>query len=294
MYIRFPLLIFLFFYSFSWGQTALEYKLSVGDTFTIQQIAEQHILQEFDGYTHELENNIDGILEFTVTSVGEDGYALDMSFLDLGMQITSSVQGILMQVRASEPDDEDAQSRIFHSILNVPVRIELLKSGDVTAVSGGDVLIEKMTLASGLTDSISKQALRSSLQSEFGSEALSNSFEQMTYIYPEKDSTSHTSWKNEYTGKLSAKNEWTLEKASDSINHIKGKASIVMNISDSGTTMQLNGEQETLVTADVETGFILDMSVEGKASGTAVTQYSGDTQIPTTISSKTTYKQLRE
>ncbi len=294
MYVRFPLLIFLLFYSFSWGQTALEYRLQVGDTFTIKQIAEQHILQEFDGYTHELENNIDGVLEFTVMSVADDGYELDMSFLDFGMQITSSVQGVLMQVRASEPNEEDAQSMIFHSILNVPVRIELLKSGHVTAVRGGDALIEKMTIASGLTDSIAKQALKSSLQSEFGSEALSNSFEQMTYIYPEKDSTSHNSWKNEYSGKLSAKNEWTLEKASDSINYIKGKAIVLMNISDSGTSMQLSGEQETQVTADVETGFILDMSVEGKASGSAMTEYSGDLKIPTTISSKTTYEQLRD
>ncbi len=294
MYKGFPLLTFILFYSFSWGQAALEYKLSIGDTFTIKQIAVQHISQEFEGYTHELENNIDGVLEFTVAAVEEDGYKLDMSFLDLGMQINSSVQGILMQVRASELDEEDAQSRIFHSILNVPIRIVLHKSGHVSAVHGGDALIEKMTSASGLTDSISKQALRSSLKSEFGSEALSNSFEQMTYIYPEKDSTAQNSWKNEYNGKLSARNEWTLEKASDSINHIKGKSSIIMNISDSGTIMKLSGEQETLVVADVETGFILDMSVEGKASGIAVTEFSGDTQIPTTISSKTTYKQLRD
>lgn len=294
MYKLFALLIFLLFCPLSHGQSALEYSLKTGDKFVIQQDAEQLVVQEFDGYTHELNNKINGILEFVVSGVDSEIYEIDMIFRDLGMKISSNIQGEIMNIRAAELVESDPQSRIFHSLLNVPVKILLDKRGHVTSVRGGEKLVEKMTEASGITDSISKQALRESLAGEFGSVALSNSFEQMTYIYPDKDSVQDSSWKNEYRGKLSAMNQWTLEKTSDSINQIVGSANIRMNITDPGTTMLLTGEQQTHIKADVNTGFIIEMSVEGMASGTAMSENSGDLEIPTTISSTTTYKQLRD
>ncbi len=48
----------------SMAQTTLEYKLEKNATFTIKQDAQQVITQELDGATHELNNNINGILEF--------------------------------------------------------------------------------------------------------------------------------------------------------------------------------------------------------------------------------------
>lgn len=293
MFKHFPVLILIMFGPLLWGQMTLEYSLKEGDKFVIHQDATQLIVQEFDGYTHEMENKIDGLMEFLVTAVQKDQYELDMIFRDLGMSITSNMQGELMNIRATDLKEDDVQSRIFHSLLNVPIRIVLNKSGNITSVDGGDALIDKMTAAAQLTDSISRQNLRSSLKGEFGSEALSNSFEQMTYIYPDKDEISEQGWNNQYNGKLSAKNHWILERSSDSINEIKGKADIVMDIRDPGTTMYLTGEQETSITADVRSGFIINMQVMGHSSGTAVTGMDGATEIPTTISSTTTYKQIR-
>ncbi len=54
------------------------------------------------------------------------------------------------------------------------------------------------------------------------------------------------------------------------------------------------GKQQTTVTADVETGFILDMLVEGFSEGTAVMNVGGEVSIPTTVRSSTTYKLIRE
>ena len=294
MFKLFPALILMMFGPLLWGQKTLEYTLVEGDKFVIHQDATQRIVQEFDGFTHEMENKIDGLMEFRVTAVQTDKYELDMTFRDLSMSITSNMQGELMNVRATELIEDDVQSRIFHSLLNIPIRIILNKNGHISAVEGGDRLIDKMTEASGLTDSLSRQSLRSSLKGEFGSEALSNSFEQMTYIYPDKDSITSGSWDNEYKGKLSAKNHWILEKSSDSTNQIIGKADIIMDISDPGTSMHLTGEQETTITTDIESGFILNMFVMGHSSGTAISVQTGEAEIPTTISSTTIYKQIRD
>ncbi len=286
-------LIVLFFCTGLWSQHALHYTLKKGDTYVIEQNAQQLITQQIEGVTHELENTIKGKMEFKVAEVKNDLYEIDMVFLNLGMRMNSNLQGELMSVDASKVVEGDAQSRIFNSLLNIPVRLILAKSGDVLSVQGGDSLISKMTNASGITDEVSKNALAASLRNEFGSEALSNSFEQMTYIYPDDEDTLPSSWENEYSGKLSAKNIWTLEKSTTAENHIKGQADIEMEIEDSSTSMSLSGKQETTITADSKTGFILDMLVEGYSEGTAMTTQTGDMEIPTTVKSTTSYKLIR-
>ena len=257
-------------------------------------MAEQIITQDIQGQIHEMENKISGLMEFNVAKVEEDQYELEMIFLNLTMQMTSNQQGELMKVNASEVVEGDVQSRIFHSLLNVPISVVLSKNGDVQEVKGVDSLIQRMTKASGLIDLDSKNMLEASLRKEFGSEALSNSFEQMTYFYPDQQDSIPQHWVNEYHGKLSAKNAWSLESSTDSLNVIKGKADIVLNINEGGTSMLLNGTQQTSIATDVSSGFLQDMSVDGVAEGVATTQYSGNMEIPTTVKSHTTYKLIRE
>ena len=287
-------LFFILLSSQLWGQNSLSYSLNEGDKFVIEQVAEQLITQNIDGQVHEMENRISGLMEFNVAKVEEEQYELEMLFLNLSMQMTSSQQGELMNVNASEVIEGDIQSKIFNSLLNIPISLILTKSGNVLEVNGVDSLIVRMTDASGLTDADSRNNLQQSLRKEFGSEALSNSFEQMTYFYPEQQDSIPNNWVNEYTGKLSAKNSWTLEKTTDSLNLITGMADIVLNINEGGTSMLLNGSQQTSISTDIESGFLQDMSVEGMAEGTAMTQYSGDLEIPTTVKSHTTYKLIRE
>ena len=294
MFRLFYTLIFLLISSSLWAQSSLQYSLNEGDKFIIQQIAEQYITQDIEGQIHEMENKISGLMEFNVARVEEEQYELEMIFLNLTMQMTSSQQGELMNINASEVVEGDIQSRIFHSLLNVPISLVLSKNGDVQEVKGVDSLIQRMTKASGLTDLDSKNMLEQSLRSEFGSEALSNSFEQMTYFYPDQQDSIPAQWANEYQGKLSAKNAWSLETSTDSLNVIIGKADIVLNINEGGTNMLLNGTQETSIETDASSGFLQDMSVEGMAEGVATTQFSGDIEIPTTVKSRTTYKLIRE
>ena len=288
-------LIFLVYSAFCWGQSSLHYTLNEGDRFVVVQDAEQLITQELEGVTHQLENKINGVMEFTVTDTIEDQYLIDIIFTDLGMNMSSNLHGELMSVDASQLIEGDIQSQIFHSLLNVPIRMILSRSGNVLEVQGGDSLITRMTMAAGLENIEAQNALRATLEDDFGSEALSSSFKQMTYFYPEdtKD-TDPSTWTNEYTGKLSAKNSWTLEKATDTLNIIKGKADIILNVANEGTTMYLNGIQETTINVDPDNGFILDMLVEGFSEGTATTAMTGTAEIPTTIKSTTTYKLIQE
>lgn len=287
-------LMFSFSISIVLGQTALEYHLKEGDVFRIKQQAEQIISQELDGAVHEITNTISGILEFKVLGESEDTYEINLSFNDLNLNMVSSIQGPLMAVKAKEVVEGDPQSKVFNTILNNPVKITLAKTGDILEVTGGDSLVAKMAKASGLEDDFSLNMMKKSLEKEFGSKALSNNYKQMTFIYPNTPIKVGESWKNEYSGKLVAKNHWTLDSLNTVHASISGTADIIMNVEEAATTMTLNGTQKTNITTDIATGFITIMKVISTSEGFSTVTQLGDQQIPTVIKSTTTYELIKE
>ena len=276
------------------GQSKLQYSLKKGDIFTIKQTAQQIITQQIDSASHIITNNISGLLEFKVLEEIDDNYKIALSFKDLNLDISSSIQGVLMSVKAKEVIEGDMQSKIFNAILNTPVEIILSKTGNILEAIGGDSLVNKMTFASGLEDQFSLNMMRKSLEKEFGSEALSNSYKQLTYIYTNEKVSVGDTWENEYQGKLTTKNSWTLDNLTDTNAIISGKATVIMNVVDPATTMKLNGTQETSITTDIASGFILKMKVEGFSEGFSTSVQMGNQEIPTTISSTITYELIKE
>ncbi len=291
--IGFLLLLSLFSTVLS-GQTLLEYNLNEGDVFTVRQEAQQIIVQNLDGASHEITNNIIGLIEFKVVQALEDTYQIELRFKDLNLNMTSSIQGLLMDVKAKEVAEDDTQAKIFNSLLDIPVQMTLAKNGDILSVVGGDSLVNKMTDASGLEDEFSKNIMKKSLEKEFGSEALSNSYKQMTYIYSSNKINIGDSWNNEYAGKLIAKNTWTLDTVTPKNATISGIAEIIMNVTEPATTMKLTGTQETKVTTDIISGFVLKMKVDGFSEGISTITQMGNQEIPTTIKSTTTYELIKE
>lgn len=277
----------------SFAQTTLEYKLNVGDTFVVQQNAHQTIVQEIDGATHELINDMMGILEFKVLAERDSTFEISLTFKDLNLLMTSSIQGELMNIKAKEVSEDDMQSQIFNSLLDIPVQLILSKTGDILEVNGGDSLVTKMANASGLDDNFTKNMMKKGLEKEFGSEALSNSYEQLTYIYSDSSVNIGDTWQNEYSGKLNAKNIWTLEAVDETNATINGKAEVTMKSIDSGTEMSLNGTQTTQIQTDIESGFIIKMTVEGESKGTSTMAQLSDQKIPTNITSKITYQLIK-
>jgi hypothetical protein len=288
------LMVFILCHLGVYGQTILQYHLKKGDIFKIKQDAEQIITQELDGATHEIINHIDGVLEFKVLGEIDNGYEVALTFKDLNLKMTSSIQGELMNVNAKEVKEDDMQSKIFNTILNNPVKMVLAKTGDILKVLGGDSLVSKMARASGLEDEFSINMMKKSLENEFGSEALSNSYKQMTFIYPDKEVNVNDQWENAYNGKLKTTNVWTLKSIADGKAKINGKATVLMDVTDANTVMQLNGSQTTTVTADTNTGFILYMLAEGLSKGTSTMTQMGGQEIPTTIKSKITYELINK
>jgi hypothetical protein len=285
--------VLISFTSVGLAQEKLQYHLKKGDIFRIKQVAKQDIIQDIDGASHEITNDLSGILEFKVKGKSEDIYTVDVTFRELLMRMTSSIQGVILDVNARDLDPDNIQSRIFYSLLDQPIHLKMRNNGDILEVRGGDSLVARMVKASDLQDAFALNMLKSSLRNEFGSEALSNSYKQMTFIYPNRGISQGESWTNSYSGKLKAENSWTLDSLNTMQARISGVSDIVMDIKEPATTMQLEGTQKTRITTDKKTGFILNMLVEGVSKGFSTIAQMGDQKIPTTITSKVTYELIQ-
>ncbi len=276
------------------GQSLLEYHLKIGDVFVIKQNAKQIITQNIDATTQIITNRIDGILEFKVVGENKDYFTLELRFNDLNLNMASSIQGELLNIKAKEVIEGDMQSQIFNALLNNPVFITLDRTGAILEVKGGNSLVTKMTKASGLEDEFSLNLMRESLQKEFGSEALSNSYEQMTYIYSPSKIKVGDRWENEYDGKLEAQNYWQLEGLTTKNATISGQADVEMNIEEAMTSMSLTGKQETSITTDLTSGFIKKMEVDGFYKGISIMDQLGKQEIPTSIKLNITYELINK
>nr|WP_299343676.1 DUF6263 family protein [Allomuricauda sp.] len=272
------------------GQEQLSYKLTEGEVFKIKQKAEQLIVQELEGTKHELTNDLEALFTFTVTDKTEDGFQLRLTFNDFGMKSTSSIQGELINVRASQPVEGDLMSQMFSGLLDYELLMVMRQDGKIIEVKGGDKLVEKMVAAANIEDEFTQNLMKKSLEKEFSSNGLAKSFEQMTYFYPNNEVKVGSTWETQFEGKMLAENTWKLEKYGAESASISGTASIVLKTEESGTIMSLEGTQESSIETELPNGFIKTINTTSFAEGISIMANLKDVEIPTSIKSNITYE----
>ncbi|PRX54375.1 DUF6263 family protein [Flagellimonas meridianipacifica] len=277
----------------SLGQQKLAYNLKKDDFFKIKQEAKQLITQELEGAKHELTNDLEAIFSFNVVGETESIYTIEMAFEDFGMKTTSNLQGVLIDVKASEPEAGNMMSEIFSGLIGHKLQMTMQKDGKIIEVSGGNELVENMITKAGITDDFNKNLMRKSLSKEFSSVGLAKSFEQMTYFYPSNPISVGDTWNNEFSGKLNAKNSWKLEESGSEGSSISGTASITVDTEENGTIMTLAGNQQTSITTNASNGFIRTITSESLAEGISKVTNLGDVEIPTSIKSTITYELIQ-
>ncbi|MEZ4802479.1 MAG: DUF6263 family protein [Gelidibacter sp.] len=271
------------------AQKKLQYNLNVGDKFTVEQEAKQHITQDLNGVEQIIENHLISVMHFEIVEATKDNYTLSMSFKRLKMLMSSPTLGELSNSDTESADSSDVTNMLFKGLLNVPVTIVMEKNGKIKSVSGGDKLINAMFESAGMDQPEVIAASKGQMEKQFGSDALSNSFEQMTHFYPTATVTVGDEWTNSYSGNMSAKNKWKLESVSDDTINISGTATTTMSTIDENIMMTLTGTQTTTVVANQKNGLFSKVIVTGENSGDTLFQAQNMT-IPTTITSTITYK----
>lgn len=274
------------------AQKTLKYNLKEGDTYKITQQANQLITQQIEGSSHEITNELTGFFNFKVVGVDEMGFDIILNFQNFTLKTNSSIQGVLMDVNAKKLVEGDIMSEMFHAIIGYELSMRMTTNGSILYVKGGDELITKMISAASIEDEFNLNLMRKSLTNEFSSKGLADSFEQMTFFYPDTKVTINDTWENTYNGKLSANNTFKLEKIDTNTISISGNASIVINTEESGAIMSLSGSQESFIETNTKTGFIKKTMISSFLEGNTVMTQISNSEIPTTIKSTTTYKLL--
>ncbi len=271
------------------AQQLLQYNLTVGTKFNVEQEAKQHITQDLQGVNQVIDNTLTSTMQFEVMEINDNTITLQMTFQTMKMLMSSPSLGVLMEADTSKKDDLDMTSNMFKGSLNIPVTVIMEKTGKINSVTGGDKLIESMFKAANITDPAVMESSKGQFEKQFGSDALSQSFEQMTYYLPAKKVAVNDTWSTVFSGNLEAKNTWTLKEYSGTTSTITGTATTVMSNIDENVIMVLNGTQSSTITIDSKTGLFQKITV--------TSENNGDTQIaaanmsvPTSIKSTITYK----
>ena len=275
----------------AFGQQKLGYNLKKGDQFNLTQKSIQTIKQTITGMEVELVNDIRAEFLLTVVEVNKNSYMIEFEFINFAYEMRSETMGPVLSVDTSSEDydENDLTQSIFRGLLNVPMTFEMLKTGRIIDITGGDALIDNMLKKSGITDESQLAAMRQGMEKEYGGQKIAAGFEQFTYIYPESKKSKGDTWETEIDGDLKAQHVWTLESFNRNIANIVGTADIQMNI-DSGTTkIQCEGTQNTTVVVDSAHGFITSYHSESVADGESFATALGDQSIPTTITTITDY-----
>jgi len=275
------------------AQETLQYNLTQGQTFKVDQWAVQDFVQVIDSIESKATNTLTGTFSMTVDQVLEDKYILLSSFESIRFKTESEIYGVLNDINTDvSADSLDMQSKIFRGLLNVPFTIVLLKTGKVEAVENSSALVENMISQSEIEDENVKQLIRDNMEGQFGDSSLASSIEQMTFLFPTEKVNIGDTWENDYVGDLNTHNVWTLVSYNENEYVISGKASVIMKMDDATGSMSLEGSQTTTATIDSASGLFKEVVVYQDVEGNSVIPEAGDEVMPTKLSAKITYKRL--
>lgn len=288
------LCLLLFVATSTVAQQQLGYNLKVGDSFSLTQKSLQTIVQQFEseGITMDIEliNDIKAEFQMTVVETHQDSYIIDFEFTSFAYQMRSDTMGTVIDVdTAAEIDESDMTQAIFRGLLGVTMTMEMLKTGRIIDITGGDALVDNMIKNSGITDEAQIQAMREGMENQYGGQKIAAGFEQFTYIYPEASKKIGESWNNSIDGELKAEQVWTLAAFDRNVLSIIGVSEVEMD-SDSGTTkIYVKGTQNTQIEADPAHGFIKTYHSESVTEGESFIDSYGESGIPTKITTITDY-----
>ncbi|WP_340063890.1 DUF6263 family protein [Ascidiimonas aurantiaca] len=278
-----------FFYAAN-AQVSLRYNLKKGDVFFVQQHVVQEIAQEIDSLDQTITSDVKGILKFSVQKVFQDTYELQVIFTDFNIHLYSNLMGDLVHFEALAETDEDT---MYKPLLKYPLLITLQKNGTITEVKGCEELIEHMLQKASIEDEFTRELMRAALENEFGAKALSQSYEQMTYFYPDKDVKLNESWLTYSSGNFKAENTWKLTGLNPQTAMMQGYGKVNIHTHQNGVDMALNGEQKVWLKVNPYNGFLKELIIEGTAKGHSKFDENGAFKIPTTIKSRITYNLIQ-
>ncbi len=276
------------------AQEKLQYNLKKDDVFRIEQNAVQNIVQKMDSIEHQMTNTIGGIFLMKVVNIIDGKYVFEVNFEKFKFKTESDIYGILSDVDTDVPpaDEEDIMAKVFQGLIGPKFQMVMLKTGQIESLTGTENLIENMIKQVEMGDEATNLLIKETFEKEFNNQDMLESLQQFTFIYPEVKVKVNQTWTNNYTGPVNAENTWKLVSYSKDAIVLSANSTVVMETKDDSVIMKLTGNQQTEATSSTSSGFIKTMEVNQETEGATIVPEIDNNEIPTSLTSKITYKLL--
>src|SRR5690606_1887274 len=243
---------------------------------------------------HHMTNTLGGIFLIKVVNIIGEKYVLEVNFEKFKFKTESDIYGVFSDIDTEIPpkNDEDVEAKIFQGIIGPRFQMVMLKTGQIESVTGTENLVKSMIDNVEIEDEFSKAMIIESVQKEFNNEDMLESLQQFTYIYPEIKVRVNETWNNKYSGLVNADNKWKFVSYSKDDIVLSANSTVELETVDESVIMKLTGTQQTELTSSSSLGFIKFMTVNQQTQGTTIVSEMNNIEIPTSLTSKITYKLL--
>jgi len=263
------------------AQIKLSFNPSAGKTYSYRFISEQTVKQTMSGQEIPVNIVMEMLMEMTVKEKNNDEISMDYSYKEMVMSISSPMMDIKFDSR-NTADSLSVQgvplSQVFNSLIGKTMNVIFSPDGSVKSVSGFNAIMEDIQKNVASADPLAQQKLNIFLQS-FNEGTTKNMFEQSFKMYPDKEVAVGDSWNSNVSLPVVAgmtnniQNTYTLKSVENGIAMLDVASVANMSANNAADVEgELSGGYKGTMTLNVQTGMLINSTLEGNINGKMTTQ----------------------
>ncbi|MFI5159630.1 MAG: DUF6263 family protein [Sphingobacteriales bacterium] len=173
-------------------KTTIALNLTKGSTYYMVTNTNMAISQTINGQLQNVNSSLTAKMAFTVTSVMDTSYAMDVQYDRIGIQMALPTGN--MNFQSDKKDHPDVFSTIMDNMIHKPFSIVMSKTGKVLSIGNTD------NLSNSLFDNVTalteeqKTQFRTQLMKSFGADAFKANIEIGTAVFPGVQVAKNDKW----------------------------------------------------------------------------------------------------
>jgi len=240
------------------------------DTYTLQLNLEkgknykQHFISDMSMTMNAMGQEInikllsDLVINFEIIAQNNDGYDILASYTKIKINTTIPGTSKVISIDSDSPENSTDKKLYdtFHSIIGIPITVQITRQGKIKYIDGTDNLTEKF-------DVIANEQLRQVFSQQFTESSFRTTLQHIIAYFPDKPVAINDSWDidmiiNSSGVNILDKMHVTLKEVKDNIATLEDKG--IFSTPEGGSTTQIQGVEAQVSTTGEQTGLIyMDM-----------------------------------
>ena len=255
----------------------LKLDLVEGETYSQNSNAKISIKQDLGGQTMDINMEVNGKMNFTVTEKTAEYYLLETKYNSLAMS-TKSPYGSMDFSSDKGTDTDDVMSSILAEMLTHSFVVKMSPDGSISEIKNLEEMFASIFDSFEDIPELQRMQLSEQLQQSYGEDSFKGNIELVTAIFPDREVKVNDTWNNTVTLRsgmnMVLNNEYTLKEMNDEYAIIDVKSTSkteeqedFQNINGMPAKYNLNGTMSATIKVDSKTGWILESDMHQEIKG---------------------------